>query len=194
MQSKMNSDDLIGQARHNLGTYVAQPIHSQRIATAAVLILLYEKDGKAHVLFTKRTDKVERHKGEMSFPGGVSESKDRDLIATALRETFEEVGVQPEDVEIIGQLDEIITISDFKVTPYVGVLTMGEGYRFIPHEQEVAAIVEVPLRHLLDDRYKEMELRQWQGKATLLPAYTYDEYRIWGATGKMLQQFLSILS
>lgn len=190
----VSGDGLIERARRGLLTYEARRIDDQGAAAAAVLILLYERDGEPHVLFTRRTESVEHHKGEVSFPGGASENEDPDLMATALRETFEEVGVRPEDVEIIGQLDELITISNFKVRPYVGVLTVGRPYRFVPQEREVAAVVEVPLRHLLDARHMEMELRQWQGRPVLLPAYIYDRHRIWGATAKMLQQLLSILS
>ena len=185
---------LIERARQGLAVYEARSLEDKGMAAAAVLILLYERDGEPHVLFTRRTEDVEHHKGEVSFPGGASENEDPDLMTTALRETFEEVGVRPEEVEVIGQLDELITISNFKVTPYVGVLAVGRPYRFVPHEREVAEVVEVPLRHLLDDRHVEMEFRQWQGRPVRLPAYIYDGHRIWGATAKMLQHLLSILS
>ncbi|MFQ5880201.1 MAG: NUDIX hydrolase [Dehalococcoidia bacterium] len=188
------SEDLIQRCRRVLAAYKPRRIQDERMAPAAVLILLYEKEGEPYVLLTERTQEVEHHKGETSFPGGASDSDDPDLMTTALREIFEEIGVRPEDVEVIGQLDDLITISNFNVTPYVGVLTAQSPYPFVVHEREVAAVVEVPLRHLLDDRSMELELRQWRGQPVLVPAYTYDRHRIWGATARILQQLLGLLS
>src|SRR5581483_4386924 len=89
------------------------------------------------------------HKGQISFPGGGRHGADEDLATTALRETWEEVGVHPDHVEIIGALDELMTISDFRVAPYVGVLKQ-TPYEFVPSPIEVAEVLEPPLRHLLD--------------------------------------------
>src|SRR2546425_13341591 len=97
-------------------------------APAAVLILVQDKDGEPHVLFTERTHQVEHHKGQICFPGGACDETDDSLEATALRETFEEIGVRPEHVRIIGQLDDMVTISNFRVTPYVGLLSSPTNY------------------------------------------------------------------
>ena len=88
---------------------------------AAVLIPLYMKEGECHLLFTKRTEHLNHHRGEISFPGGVCHPADTGRRQTALRETWEEVGILPEDVEILGELDDFYSIHNYLVTPYVGV-------------------------------------------------------------------------
>ena len=116
------------------------------------------------------------------------------MEATALRETAEEIGVQPDAVEIVGQLDDMLTVSDFLVTPYVGILKTNSEYAFVINHHEVVEVVQVPLVHLLDDRNMELEVRQFKGKQVLVPAYTYEGHRIWGATARMLRQFLELLA
>lgn len=190
----MGSHDLIQRAREALSEHIPRRIDDPTAEPAAVLILLYRRDGEPHVLFTERTHQVEHHKGQISFPGGAADDDDDSLETTALRETYEEVGVRPEDVEIIGQLDDMITISNFRVTPYVGILKTNSEYPFVLNEREVAEVVQVPLSHLLDERNMELEVRQHQGREVLVPAYTYDGHRIWGATARMLRQFLELLS
>jgi 8-oxo-dGTP pyrophosphatase MutT (NUDIX family) len=197
----VREEDLIQRARRALAGHRPQRLEATG-APAAVLLLVCERDGEPHLLFTERTHEVEHHKGEISFPGGACDDADADLRATALRETFEEIGVRPEDVEVIGSLDDFLTITDFRVTPSVGILRPGgrpsgrtpTPYLFQVHPGEVASIIEVPLRHLLDHRNMELELRQWKGKAVLVPAYTYGRHRIWGATARILQQLLDLLS
>ena len=115
---------------------------------AAVMILLYEKDGEYCVLLNKRSELVEHHKGEMSFPGGAKDPTDMDFLDTALRETEEEMGISRSDITVLGQLDDIITRSDFVVKVYVG--TIPYPYKFHPSEIEIAEVVEAPINHLLD--------------------------------------------
>jgi len=189
----MAADLLLERIRPALAEYVPRHVGHTTATPAAVLILVYQRDGEVHVLFTQRTDQVEHHKGQISFPGGASDEEDDCLMTTALRETYEEIGVRPEHVEIVGQLDEMITISDFRVTPYVGILTFGEEYSFVVNEQEVAQLVQVPLAHLLDEGNMELEVRQHQGREVLVPAFSYNEHRIWGATARMLHQLIELL-
>jgi 8-oxo-dGTP pyrophosphatase MutT (NUDIX family) len=157
-----------------------------------VLTLLFHDLGADRVLLTKRTDTVEHHKGQISFPGGGVDDDDIDLSATALRETWEEVGVDPEHVEIIGQLDEIVTISNFLVTPYVGVLHR-TPYVWIPSDIEVAEVLEPPIAALLEDATLVLEERFVDGEAYVAPAYHWNGHRIWGATARMLHEFLDLL-
>ena len=176
-----------------LAEYTPRHLDHPDAAPAAVLILVQEKSGELHVLFTERTHQVEHHKGQICFPGGACDDTDDSLEATALRETFEEIGVRPEDVRIVGQLDDMVTISNFRVTPYVGFLSSEASYDFVVNEHEVAQVVEVPLAHLLDERNMELEVRQHQGREVLVPAFSYNGHRIWGATARMLHQFIEIL-
>src|SRR2546423_15258480 len=103
------SEDLIARARRVLTGYEPRTLDAPGTRDAAVLLLLYHDAGETRVLFTVRTDTVEHHKGQISFPGGARHGADEDLHVTALRETWEEVGVHPDHVELIGRLDEIIT-------------------------------------------------------------------------------------
>lgn len=160
---------------------------------AAVLLLIYWKQGEYHILFTRRTDKVKSHKGQMSFPGGAYEEGDRTLLDTALRETAEEIGLTADRIEILGELDDILTVtSDYVVSPFVA--TMSWPYPFELDRWEVEEIVEVPVAVLL-------------GKARLYPdtetvdneifgsySYYFQGRVIWGATAEILHQFLGIWS
>jgi 8-oxo-dGTP pyrophosphatase MutT (NUDIX family) len=179
-------------ARELLRTYTPRDLHAPDAKPAAVLVLLYHDQGQDRVILTRRTDTVEHHKGQISFPGGAVHAADADLSVTALRETWEEIGVRPEHVELLGRLDAMVTTSNFLVAPYVGVLTV-RPYEFIPSELEVAEILAPPIGHLLDDASLEMETRELQGVVRLLPAYHWDGHRVWGATARMLQEFLELL-
>lgn len=189
----MAADEMRDQIRQALAEYVPRRVDQPTATPAAVLILVYERDGEAHLLFTERTDQVEHHKGQICFPGGACDEDENDLEATALRETCEEIGVRPGDVEIIGQLDDMVTISNFRVTPYVGILAIQSEYSFVLNEQEVVQVVQVPLAYLLDERNMELEVRQHQGREVLTPAFSYDGHRIWGATARMLHQLIELL-
>lgn len=190
----MATEEWLDRTRAALADYAPRRIECGDATPAAILILVYDRDGEAHVLFTERTHQVEHHKGQISFPGGASDEADDGLATTALRETSEEIGVQPEDVEIVGELDEMLTISNFRVTPFVGILTTNSDYPFVLNTQEVERVVQVPLPHLMDESNLELEVREHKGKQVLVPAYTYEKHRIWGATARMLKQFLDLLA
>jgi 8-oxo-dGTP pyrophosphatase MutT (NUDIX family) len=187
------AEELIVRAREVLARYRPAILEEPQAVPAAVLVPLYLKGGIAHILLTERTHHVEHHKGQISLPGGAQDPQDPDLLTTALRESYEETGIHPDDVEVIGQLDDIVTITNFLVRPFVGVLRVTTGYPFRPHPLEVASLLEVPLPHLLDWRNMELELRQWRGVPVLVPAFTWNGYRIWGATARILKQLLDLL-
>ncbi|MGH2603924.1 MAG: NUDIX hydrolase [Dehalococcoidia bacterium] len=182
----------IDRARERLAGYEPRSLDAPGMKAAAVLALLYHDQGEDRVLLTVRTDRVEHHKGQISFPGGAVHDADENLSVTALRETWEEVGIRPEDVEIIGRLDDMVTISNFLVAPYVGVLSR-TPYEFIPSELEVAEVIEPPLAALLDDASLEMEARDLDGQVRYSPAYHWNGHRIWGATARMLHDLLALL-
>jgi 8-oxo-dGTP pyrophosphatase MutT (NUDIX family) len=190
----MAADEWLERTRQALAEYIPHRLDGADATPAAILILVYDRDGEVHILFTERTQQVEHHKGQISFPGGACAESDDCVQTTALRETAEEIGVQPDDVEIVGRLDDMLTISNFLVTPYVGIFKMNSECPFVINHHEVAQVVQVPLSHLLDDHNMELELRQFKGKQVLVPAYTYDGHRIWGATARMLRQLLELLA
>ncbi len=153
---------------------------------AAVLLLLYGDGTDDRVVYTVRTSLVEHHKGEVSFPGGMQDPEDASLRETAIREAFEEIGVRPEEIEIVGELDEILTRrSNFVITPFVGV--MPYPYDFQPSEHEVEEVLTVPISHLLDP-----------GNAQADPdfgyQYRYDRHVIWGATARITTEFLDLIA
>ena len=184
---------MIDLIRSRLDAYEPQYIDAPSLAKAAVLLPLYDAGGEPHVLFTVRSELVEHHKGQISFPGGAFDATDADLRHTAVRETFEEIGVAIDHVEIIGQLDEMITISNFLVRPFVGRITEPGPYPFAHSEIEVAEILEVPLSHLREDANVVIEPRLYQGREILAYSYTFRNHLIWGATARILKQFLDLL-
>ena len=158
---------------------------------AAVLVPLFKKGDGCHLLFTKRSDQVKHHKGEISFPGGVVDEEDLELISTALREADEEIGLRKSDVQILGILDDIVTITQFIVTPIVGLFPY--PYPFKVSEVEIAELIEVPLSSLLREKsFSEKEMIRG-GQKEIVYAYQYEKHIIWGATARILKQFLDLI-
>ncbi|NHQ86441.1 CoA pyrophosphatase [Iodobacter sp. HSC-16F04] len=151
---------------------------------AAVLIpLVLHPDGPT-VLFTERAAHLSTHAGQVSFPGGAYETQDADLIATALRETQEEIGLSPDRVAVMGSLAEYFTISRFRVTPVVGVLQ--PGFDLMPDPDEVADVFELPLSVLLDTRRFERRMIERNGQRGFTNFLEHDGRVVWGATAGML--------
>jgi len=166
-------------------------IKHENLSPSAVLLLLLEKDGQYHVVFTRRSDNVEHHKGEISFPGGTVRPDDSDLLDTALREGAEEIGLARDDVMILGGLDDILTVSTgFVITPYVGIIPY--PYPFQINADEVAELIFVPLRALMDERCVWASEVTWEGKEITTYHFHYQGDIIWGATARILKQFLDI--
>ena len=159
---------------------------------AAVLIPLLVKDREWHVVVTQRTQAVEHHKGQISFPGGACEAEDTGQLATALRETFEEIGVPPAMVEILGALDDFATVTSFAVTPYVGIIP--HPYAYDISQQEVAQVLEVPLSFLCDPDNLRTEKRTHEGQEYEVLFWDYGPYTIWGATARVLKGLLELVS
>ena len=184
---------MLPRIRETLSAYAPAYIDDETLPKAAVLLPLYDNGSDLHVLFTVRSELVEHHKGQISFPGGAHDATDPDLRFTAIRETFEEIGVATDHVEVIGQLDEMITISNFLVRPFVGVITEPGPYPFAHSEIEVAEILEVPLTHLRDEINVVAEPRVYQGREIMAYSYRFGDHLIWGATARILRQFLGLL-
>jgi 8-oxo-dGTP pyrophosphatase MutT (NUDIX family) len=184
--------DFIDRLRKILGARERRVIEHLPFAHAAVLVPLFEKGKDCHLLFTKRTDTVRYHKGEISFPGGVFDEGDSELEQTAVREAFEEIGLQQDDVQILGALDDIVTITEFIVTPFVGLFPYPYPFKVSPIE--IAELIEVPLSSLLDEKcFGEREIMQGE-KKRIVYTYQYGKHTIWGATALILKQFLDLIS
>jgi len=160
------------------------------IRPAAVLVPIVRRDELA-VLFTRRTPHLHDHAGQISFPGGRAEPGDASLEATALREAQEEIGLAAERVELLGRLPEYVTVTGYRVTPVVGVVSV--PFELRPDPFEVAEIFEVPLAFLLDPANHLRNTVKQEGKLRRYYAMPYREYYIWGATAGMLMNLYGFL-
>ena len=158
---------------------------------AAVMVLLYPKDGEFCVLLNKRSMTVEHHKGEMSFPGGARDPEDADFEDTALRETEEEMGIARDDITILGRLDDNVTRSNFIVKVFVG--TIPYPYEFNPSSHEIAEVVEIPMSVLRDPATIRWDSRIENGERVAVRSYGYRHHLVYGATAKILDQFLDTI-
>jgi 8-oxo-dGTP pyrophosphatase MutT (NUDIX family) len=161
---------------------------------AAVLLPLFRDATDYHLLFTKRTETLKHHKGQVSFPGGSFEPADGDLVTTALRESYEEVGIQPEHVSLLGRLDDLSTFStNFTISPFVGLIPY--PYPFRPNPVEVAIVFAVPVSVLADPAVVRSYLRSRDDGATIEDyEFHVNGQVIWGATARIIRHFLSIIN
>jgi 8-oxo-dGTP pyrophosphatase MutT (NUDIX family) len=189
-----NTDEFKNRLNRVLKNRKRRIISNNSRKLSAVLIPLYLHNFEPHILFTRRSQLVQYHRGEICFPGGGAETDDLSLLHTALRETREEIGLPAENIEIIGILDDVLTItSNYIITPYVGFLKKKQPY--LVNHLEIEHIIEIPVFTLL----KEGSLIT--GSSTIyedvpFTAYTflYQNYRIVGATAGILKQFLDVYS
>ena len=159
--------------------------------SAAVLVPIYEKDGQYHILFIKRTEWVEKHKGEISFPGGGYEEHDGTLLNTALRESAEEINLMPDDVEVLGELDDVVSAkTNYRITPFLAFIPWPYEFKVDGHETE--AIIEAPIPALMDIGYSRQE--SIDSETVAVYYYNYQGRVIWGATARILTKFLDIFA
>ncbi len=157
---------------------------------AAVLMPIFERAGDLHVVFIRRSDRVESHRGQVAFPGGRVDPTDPNLLHTALREAQEEVGIEPATVDVLGGFEGAVArVSEIHVTPFVGVIPHSEGLR--PDPKEVADVFDVPLSALADPRYrKTYRFDRGGGVITQHPAIIYANQIIWGLTLRFTEEML----
>lgn len=165
---------------------------SEELRPAAVLVPVMKRDDGLTILFTQRTDHLYDHAGQISFPGGRSEDHDESPAATALRETFEEIGLPHSHVEVLGALPEYTTVTGYHVTPVVGLVDPPAAFAL--DEFEVAEAFEVPLAFFLDPQNHQRNTMQYQGRTRHYYAMPYEMRYIWGATAGMLMNFYAFLT
>jgi len=154
------------------------------LTPAGVLIPVIERATELSVLLTQRSAELKHHAGQISFPGGRMEDHDMDVGMTALRETHEEVGIDPRHVSVIGYLGPMPTITGYAVTPVVGLVS--DAAHILVDRSEVEYAFEVPLDFLLDDGNDKRVEREFQGQSIPMVEFHYEQRRIWGATAHMV--------
>jgi 8-oxo-dGTP pyrophosphatase MutT (NUDIX family) len=185
--------DLLELLKARLSTVSAKDLPPHPHRRAAVLIPVLEVGGVPHLLLTKRTETVEHHKGQISFPGGRHEELDPDLLTTALREAYEEIGLPPESVDVWGRLDEVETVvSGFAITPYLGFVRSPVSLRLSPDETE--EIVTVPLAVFLDPANLRVEQVIRDGRPRDLLFYDYPPHTIWGVTARIIKELVDLIT
>ena len=160
---------------------------------SAVMMLFYAKDEITHLVLTKRNEYPGVHSAQISFPGGKAEMEDATLADTALRETYEEIGVEPNKIDIIMPFSKIyIPPSNFLVSPFMGIANTTITFR--PDPDEVQQIIELPLEVLMDESViAEVEMRTSYAEKIVVPAFRINEHIIWGATAMMLSEIKETL-
>ena len=159
---------------------------------SAVLIPIYKNEEEYHIVFIRRTETVKTHKGQISFPGGTREVSDETLLDTAIRESDEEIGLLPDDIDILGELDdEVTTTSNYVVTPFVGVIPW--PYSFVINKGEVDEIIRVPVAALMESECLKPDTEFLNGRKIESYTYDYNGNVIWGATARILYKLLGLI-
>jgi 8-oxo-dGTP pyrophosphatase MutT (NUDIX family) len=166
--------------------------YQYKLKSAAVLIPIANHQGQLEVVLTKRASHLTHHPGQISFPGGKVERYDDDMIATALRETQEEIGLHANCIEVLGQLKPYQTISGYEVTPIVALISNNSSYQI--DLNEVSEVFHVPLSHFLQRQHHIQVPVYHEGKQHNVHYMPYQGYSIWGATAAMLHDLSLLLN
>ena len=164
----------------------------ESLPQAAVLILCYEKDNDLYFVMTERSNSLPSHPGEVAFPGGKREKKDKNLKQTALREATEEISLDPAKVEILGQLDPLESRFGLSVTPFVGILK--EKFELEPNPDEVADIFYLPLSFFKNNPLIKRGVTNFKGETFDTPVIIFDNHEIWGLTLAFTLDFLKLFN
>ena len=189
-----NIQEYLDRLRRNLKAVetLRRPAPGTEKRFAAVLIPLFERDSDLHVIYTRRSDRLASHRGQVAFPGGRFERRDPHLLAAALREAHEEIGLDPQRVEVLGTFPGRTTRStNIPVTPFVGMIHGQLDLR--PDPKEVAEIFHVPLTALRDARYRGHHDWRLDGHVSKRDAILYEGQVIWGLTYELTMALLELL-
>lgn len=171
-------------------TFPQRTISTEGLRPAAVLVPLLVRNGEECLLFTRRTEHLPHHGGEISFPGGGYHAEDPTLAATARRETEEELGIPADRIELHGRLDDFWSIHGYHVVPFVGTIPHPFPYRVADHE--IAEVIEAPLDHFRTPGVHHVEDWTHQGRVHPVDFYRFGDHVIWGLTAAILRQFLEV--
>lgn len=180
-------DTFIEMIKNRLETYPVNYIEMNGYKPSAVSMLFVNKNGEPYVFLTQRSHHVTHHKGQVSFPGGRYDESDKNILATAAREVYEETGITPEAVEYLGRFDDYITTTKYHVACFVGRIVQDIEYQL--DELEVADCFEVPFKIFANREYASVEMGDLAGTPNPIYHYYYDNYHIWGLTARILTEF-----
>ena len=170
-------------------SYYPKSVAAKGLKPAAVLVPIQDRAGEHYLTLIERAATLRSHGGEIAFPGGNVTAEDKDTLAAALRESQEEIGIDPENVQVIGQLDEVTVGSRYLVTPFVGIVISSFDIR--PNEEEVSSVISVPVSAFLDPDCFTTELKA-DGNPRIIYHFRYEALDIWGATARILKQLLEV--
>jgi 8-oxo-dGTP pyrophosphatase MutT (NUDIX family) len=173
-----------GSSDFDLNPDVVLP-ENRVLRDAAVLVAVRPDGPDGRLLLTKRSSRLKHHPGQIAFPGGKRDPEDADAVAAALREAREEVGLSPQNVEVLGTLPPHETVTGFRVTPVVGLIRT--AFRPVPEDGEVAEVFEVPFGHATDPGAFSIQSRRWRGQRRHYYTVPWGPYYIWGATARILR-------
>ncbi len=177
--------------RAALNAYDPELIHDEALTPSAVLIPIIPGEAGPSILFTVRTSRVEHHKGEVAFPGGARDPDDDSITRTAIRETHEEVGIEPDRIEVLGRLNDHQTRTGYHITPFVGYVDEGGDYN---HDRfEVNEVFDVPVSDLWETYLKGRQPHTYGENTIMTYEFHHDGYRIWGATAGILAEFFDVV-
>ncbi len=184
--------DLTGRISDSIRTRLAQltprSLKEEFRDEAAVLMPIFERQGDPHFLLTLRTEEVQTHKGQISFPGGMRDGSES-LEQTALRETFEEIGIESRQIEILGRYHEYLSVTDSRVTPFAGYIDGPFTVR--PQTAEVAEVLFVPFRIFADPGRLRIEQMPYRRRTREVYFYSFEKHQIWGLTARIIRDFLA---
>ena len=181
--------DLISKSVREISPKV---IEDADLTLAGVMVLLFQREEEYTVILNRRTRMVEHHKGEISFPGGRMEAGDEGLLDTALRETFEEMGISREKIQVLGRIDDMKTKTGYMIRPFVGVIDYPYNYKL--SNEEVEEVLELPVAGLFSPECQRDEIHITGKKQAKAPVYVYEGNVVFGATARILHNLADIIA
>jgi 8-oxo-dGTP pyrophosphatase MutT (NUDIX family) len=185
--NKAEFDAFKNEISVRLGARSIRHINIDSRRSSAVNMLLLNKENEPHVFLTKRSADLPHHKGQVAFPGGGFDETDGSILETAMRETFEETGIEPREIETLGRFDDFITASGYHVACFVGALSYPFKYKL--NGGEVDKCFEAPMRIFANREYSKLEKAEIAGKTVTVYHYQYMDNDIWGLTARILTDF-----
>ena len=167
-------------------------VGSTNLKPAGVMVLLFERRGEYTIILNRRTKILDHHKGEISFPGGGMEPDDEGLLDTALRETFEEMGIKREEINVLGRIDDAQTKTGYMIRPFVGIIDY--PYSYTLSKYEVEEVLEMPLVGLFSSEYQRDEIHLSEDEEVKSPVYVFDGNVVFGATARILENLADLIA